>query len=175
MICFAEAKYYEARALEIESYQMRKTVFGLKHPETLISAHNIGLIAEKLGRIDVAVKALTEAFIGRLEVMGQSHIETRESLRSLKGVCLSHLEHGSEGALPLLCTSILNALGKDTSDTQHVILSSTVWMNILAEADQLCAGGPEWEKYTAHEVTSRFPVGSFSEDLDKLWTLLDYM
>jgi len=173
MICFTEAKYYEARALEMQAFQNRNAVFGKRHPETLTSVHNIGLIAEKFGSTSVAVKALTEAFVGRLELIGEYHRDTEESLHALERLCSSILEHETQGELPSLCASILNALKKATGNQQNAIVSPSVWTATLAEADRLSSGSLEWELYTNHEAGFGLPLCSFSEDLDRLWSLFD--
>jgi len=146
---------------------------GKKHPETLISVHNIGLIAEKFGSTSVAVKALTEAFVGRLELMGEYNRDTEESLHALERLCSSLLEHETQGQLASLCTSILNALKKATENPQNATVSPSVWTATLAEADRLSSGSLEWELYTNHEASFELPLCSFSEDLDRLWSLFD--
>ena len=69
-----------AVAPQQEALAIRDRLLGGDHPDTLASAHGMGLVTMKLGRLAPAEIYLQQAMAGRRAVLGDEHPDTLESI-----------------------------------------------------------------------------------------------
>jgi hypothetical protein len=64
----------------------RRRVLGVDHPDTLDSAHNLGMDLAEAGRAGAARALLADTLARRRQVLGERHPETQRTARVLVGL-----------------------------------------------------------------------------------------
>ena len=91
----------EARPLYEEALQASRETLGDRHPDTLGSINNLGMLLKAQGSLDEARPLLEEALRACRETLGDRHPDTLMSIGNL-GSLLKASGRGKE-ALALLC------------------------------------------------------------------------
>lgn len=76
----------EARSALLAVWESDRAQRGDRHPDTLASAHALGVLDRHRGELALAAERLREAVKGRAEVLGEAHPETLFSLSELATV-----------------------------------------------------------------------------------------
>ena len=73
----------EARPLYDEALQGMRETLGDRHPGTLRSINNMGVLLQVMGQLEEARLLLEEALQGRKETLGDNHQHTRNTMGML--------------------------------------------------------------------------------------------
>ena len=78
-----EGKYDEAEPLYREALEVRRATLGSRHPGTLASINNLGLLLKAKGDLAAAEPLLREALERRRATLGSGHPDTIKSMNYL--------------------------------------------------------------------------------------------
>ena len=80
---FDYAKYNQALSIWQRASRMNEELYGIDHPDTATSYHNIGLVYNSLGEYDQALECHLKAMTIREKIMGQNHPDTALSYNDI--------------------------------------------------------------------------------------------
>jgi hypothetical protein len=154
----ADAVFFSRRALVA-----LERVLGPDHPNTLISAGNLGACLEALGDAAGALPFRRRALEGHERIQGEEHPVTLTSVNNLAG-CLYQLGDAA-AALPLYRRALdgrERVLGKEHPDTLSRVNNLAVCMKELGDAAGLCrssgARSTAASAYSGRRIPTRSPA-----------------
>jgi len=124
--------------LNKEVYEIRKKKYGPNHPDTILSAANLGNSYTNLGKFDDAVRTNIAVFNGRAKLVGEYH---RDTFGSLSAVVSSYeklanfreaLRWASRGH-----TSAIRTYGDNHKTTQNFLLTINRYKDILQNPEKV--------------------------------------
>ena len=83
MLLVQMGKLEEARPLYEEALQAFRETLGDRHPNTLGSISNMGVLLKKMGKLEKAKPLYEEALQGERETLGDRHPETLTSIGNM--------------------------------------------------------------------------------------------
>lgn len=90
-----EVEKWDSKAME-----MKKSVIGEEHPETLNSVYRLGIAYQHLYKVDLAGELALQALEGRKKLLGEEHPDTLASMDCLAGI--RKIQDRSDEALDLM-------------------------------------------------------------------------
>ncbi|MEQ8524285.1 serine/threonine-protein kinase [Gracilimonas sp.] len=115
-------KYEEARALIEKAYYMRKELLGDKHPLTLTSEGNMGMVYFYDGQKEKAIDWFIKAHESNVEVKGENH---PDHVRELSNIGAVFMQLGKNEQARKYFKRALD-IGEQYYDTSNVIYSKTL-------------------------------------------------
>jgi hypothetical protein len=119
MLLLAKGDLAAAEPLLREALEGRRETFGNRHPDTLISISNLGVLLKAKGDLAAAEPQIREALEGRRETLGDRHPHTLNSISNL-GVLLQAKRDLAAAVISVMvalfaCSAILLRLSACTS------------------------------------------------------------
>ncbi|MEV7889001.1 FxSxx-COOH system tetratricopeptide repeat protein [Streptomyces sp. NPDC002817] len=126
-----------ARALDEDSLQRHRRLYGDDHTHTLTSADNLANWLRALGRHEEALALHEEALAGRRRVLGADHPDT---LRTAHNLALDLADVGRVEEAVMLCEETLAGLrrvvGVDHPDTLLTAYNLAIWLADMGRAEE---------------------------------------
>ena len=85
-VCFAQGDIAEAEALMRRALVAKENALGTEHPDTALTASNLGVILQSKGQTDAACSLFTRALKTFVNTVGEDHPKTQLVRENLAGL-----------------------------------------------------------------------------------------
>lgn len=77
-------RYKEAYAIYDEIYEVRKSILGNMHPDTLAVEFYLARLKFMNGKKDEGIELMSEVYKKRCLILGKDHLDTKRSIKTLE-------------------------------------------------------------------------------------------
>jgi tetratricopeptide (TPR) repeat protein len=117
-VLFQLGRIDEARPHFESAVAQRRSILGVKHPDTINSQYNLGRVSEGLGKFEDALQAYRSVYDSRCEIFGSEHGETLAAMGNIASA-LDHLNRVDESLMTFetILEVLIRVKGKDCKET----------------------------------------------------------